>query len=236
MRRILENNRYSYLTSPSPEENADDTIEIRHKQRAALIDLVETLHTIQPKVLADNHGLLSPLMTSYGATTHPLDRRILALLRSVERVGGRSILTKMVLYGPGSDRRRQALAQGAHALDPAAISVELLDLIDVDRMRRTLSQFPLGATLSDLSIEGDVYDIGYFVPLFANLLAHGAVQVKAFIESHALGLLVVCLAAQDEQLRRLGYQCMDKFDGSLAVSLYGEKGDCFGLTLFSIDL
>ncbi|KAI7883289.1 hypothetical protein K492DRAFT_205560 [Lichtheimia hyalospora FSU 10163] len=205
MRRVLDHEQYQTLTNP---ENDNE-------QRRSVIRLVHVLHGLQPDILATQHGLLDPLLTGYGATTSRPDRTILDILRSCEARGHGTILPKMLLWGPGSDKARQAHAQAGTLLHADTISMVTFGLIDPDLMEYTWTHFPdnitLGAPETPTQNDKPVYDPAFFLPLFGNLIANGAVDCKRFLECKALGMVLVSLSCQDIQVRMLGFQMMDQF-------------------------
>ncbi|KAI9269065.1 ribosome 60S biogenesis N-terminal-domain-containing protein [Phascolomyces articulosus] len=205
IRRVLDHEKYQQLTNPSTNETVDE--------RAAIIKLVNRLNVIQPEILANHHGLLDQLLTSYGATTSEPDRLILEILRSCEARGGSTILPKMLMWGPGSDRNRQAHAQAGTLLHADTISMETLGSIDAVLMQRTYMHFPVDISLNTMETVTDesIYDPSFFLPLFANLISSGAVECRKFIDCNALGLVTVSLSSVDDQVRMLGYQMMDQY-------------------------
>ncbi|KAI8146468.1 ribosome 60S biogenesis N-terminal-domain-containing protein [Fennellomyces sp. T-0311] len=205
IRRVLDHDKYQKLTNPSADDNTNE--------RIAIVEIVHILNSIQPEILANQHGLLDQLLTSYGATTSVPDRLILEILRSCEARGRSTILPKMLMWGPGSDRNRQAHAQAGTLLHADTISMETLGLIDATLMQQTFMQFPVNATLAESpeSAPEVIYDPSFFLPLFANLISSGAVDCRKFIDCNALGLVTVSLSSVDDQVRMLAYQMMDQF-------------------------
>ncbi|CAO3591768.1 unnamed protein product [Absidia cylindrospora] len=227
MRRILDHSLYQSLTMPTPIDvllknnesslqlvsNDDKKDTFQDEQRAAIIELLGTINDIQPMILANHHGLLDALLTSYGATTLPSDRRILGLLLSSERYGDQTILPKLLMWGPGSDKTRQEHAQAGTLLKASTISVETFGLIHREMMRYTFLHMPSSSSsdAATTTIGPTTYDPQFFLPLFANLIASGTLDCRRFIENDALGLTVVSMSSLDEQTRKIGYQMMDQF-------------------------
>jgi len=124
------------------------------------------------------------------------------------------------MWGPGSDRTRQAHAQAGTLLQTSAISIETLSLIDPALMKYTFTHFPTECTLKqsssiDVSTDNNnlapVYDPSFFMPLFANLIASGAVECRKFIECNGLGFVIMGMSSTDEYVRHIAYQMMDQF-------------------------
>ncbi|KAI8647125.1 ribosome 60S biogenesis N-terminal-domain-containing protein [Parasitella parasitica] len=219
LRRILDHKDYQRLTNPEVAKLLLKQTPANHFQRSAIIHLIYTLNKIQPLILAKHHGLLDLLLTSYSATTSSTDKLILEIMRSCESHGRETILPKMLMWGPGSDRTRQAHAQAGTLLQTSAISIETLSLIDPALMKYTFTHFPSGCSLKQGSINdtenndvsAPVYDPSFFMPLFANLISSGAVDCRKFIECNGLGLVIMGMSSTDEYMRHIAYQMMDQF-------------------------
>ncbi|KAI8087542.1 ribosome 60S biogenesis N-terminal-domain-containing protein [Thamnidium elegans] len=219
LRRILDHKEYQTLTAPDVAKLLIRQVPENDAQRLAIIRLIYTLNKIQPAILAKNHGLLDPLLTSYSATTSITDKLILEILMSCESQGRETILPKMLMWGPGSDRTRQAHAQAGTLLQTSAISIETLSLIDPALMKYTFTHFPAECTLQavhDDSIVNDfstspVYDPSFFLPLFANLISSGAVECRKFIECNALGFIIMSMSSTNNDVRCIAYQMIDQF-------------------------
>lgn len=221
MRRVLEHVDYESLTAPTMRTQDSDAAPSNTEQREAIIKLIYILHSIQPAILGKNLGLLDPLLTSYSATTSQPDRMILEILKSCEKSAQTSMLPKLLFWGPGSDKARQAHAQAGLLLDPETVSMEIFGLIDSDLMEYTFTHFPKDFSFTTTTVyDRDsplIYDASFFVPLFANLLANKKIDLKGFITSNGLGLVLVLLSAIDKQVRMVGYQMMDQFYELLKV-------------------
>ncbi|KAI8388470.1 ribosome 60S biogenesis N-terminal-domain-containing protein [Radiomyces spectabilis] len=231
LRRTLEHEQFQTLTASSLDETKEVVVPCDSAHRVAIIRLVHLLHFIQPTVLAEHYGLLDPILTSYSATTTLSDRRILEILMSTERHGQTSIMAKMLLWGPGSDKQRQTLAQAGTLLQASTISVETFGLIDPGLMKYTFTHFPADASLivhDDAETVADetqvvTYDYRFFLPLFANLIASGVIDCRKFIECNGLGLVLVALSTTNEDTRKIGYQMMDQFYVMLDTAAFREK-------------
>ncbi|RCI06413.1 nucleolar pre-ribosomal-associated protein 1 [Rhizopus stolonifer] len=214
LRRILDHTQYQQLTAPDVAKLIARQTPTNDAQRLAILQLVHALNTVQPLVIAKHHGLLDPLLTSYSATTTLADKLILDVLFSCEKYGRETILPKMLMWGPGSDRTRQAHAQAGTLLQANSISIETLGLIDPALMKYTFTHFPSGCALEKQepqSTQAFVYDPSFFFPLFANLISSGAVDCRKFIECNGLGFVMMGLSCSDEHLRSVAYQMMDQF-------------------------
>jgi hypothetical protein len=220
LRRILDHKEYQKLTVPDVGKLIVRQVPENDAQRLAIIQLIHTLNKIQPNILAKHHGLLDPLLTSYSATTTVTDKLILEILMSCESHGRETILPKMLMWGPGSDRTRQAHSQAGTLLQTSAISIETLSLIDPALMKYTFTHFPTDCTLettdidvsaSKSSVSSPVYDPSFFLPLFANLISSGAVECRKFIECNGLGFIIMGMSSTNVAIRCIAYQMIDQF-------------------------
>lgn len=217
LRRILDHEDYQKLTAPDVAKLLARQTPENDAQRFAIIQLIHTLNKCQPSILAKHHGLLDPLLTSYSATTAVTDKLILEILMSCESHGRETILPKMLMWGPGSDRTRQAHSQAGTLLQTSAISIETLSLIDPALMKYTFTHFPVDCTLQATHVEDDattsslVYDPSFFFPLFANLISAGAVDSRKFIECNGLGFVIMGMSSTNVDVRCIAYQMIDQF-------------------------
>lgn len=219
LRRILDHKEYQSSTTPELAKLLARQVPANHDQRHAIIQLIFTLNKIQPSILASHHGLLDPLLTSYSATTTTTDKLILNILMSCESHGQETILPKLLMWGPGSDRTRQAHAQAGTLLQANTISIETLSLIDPALMKYTFTHFPSDRVLQHppqqsmekQQSEQPVYDPSFFFPLFANMISSGAIECRKFIECNGLGFVVMGMSSTNEDIRRVSYQMMDQF-------------------------
>jgi hypothetical protein len=220
LRRILDHKEYQSLTAPEVAKLLARQVPANSAQRLAIIQLISNLNKIQPSILANHHGLLDPLLTSYSATTSVTDKLILNILMSCERHGHETILPKMLMWGPGSDRTRQAHAQAGTLLQTGAISIETLSLIDPALMKYTFTHFPSDSVFQQQQQQQQslveeqqqpVYDPSFFYPLFANMISSGAIECRKFIECNGLGFVVMGMSSTNEDVRRVSYQMMDQF-------------------------
>ncbi|CAO3630578.1 unnamed protein product [Cunninghamella echinulata] len=219
IRRILEHNQYQELTSPKSikyllkNESFTEEDKLHNEQRHAIIELIHVLHNIRPSVFSERQGLLDPLLTSYSATTSKTDRLILSILQSTEKHSKETILPKLLMWGAGSDKNRQAHIQAGTLLKASTISMETVGLIDPEMMAHTFMKLPILTKQPPTFDTTDIltYDPSFFIPLFANLIANGSMDCRRFIECNGLSLVIASLSSMDEGIRNIGYQIMDQF-------------------------
>ncbi|RCH97337.1 nucleolar pre-ribosomal-associated protein 1, partial [Rhizopus stolonifer] len=221
LRRILDHADYQRLTAPDLTTLLARQVPENEAQRTALIELVYTLNKIQPLILASHHGLLDTLLTSYSATTSHTDKLILEILMSSELHSEVSLLAKMTMWGPGSDKTRQTHMQTGTLLQTNAISSDTLSLIDPAIMKYTFTHFP--DCNQPQKPSSPTYDPCFFLPLFANLISSGIVDCRKFIDCNGLGLVMLGLSSTDNNVRRIAYQMMDQYDVLLEHAKFKEQ-------------
>ncbi|KAI8968983.1 ribosome 60S biogenesis N-terminal-domain-containing protein [Mycotypha africana] len=234
IRRILEHGDYQRLTALDVGKLLAYQVPENSAQRSVIIQILSLLNKIQPGILAANHGLLDPLLTSYNATTNSSDKLILEIMMSCETHGRETVLPKMLMWGSGSDRNRQSHAQAGTLLQTNSISIETFGLIDPALMKYTFTHFPdnhglsvVAAHESDLCIiqhnKPVVYDTAFFYPLFANLMSSGALDCRKFIECNGLGLVIVGISSTDAHIREIAFQMLDQFYIMLEHARFKEQ-------------
>lgn len=231
LRRILEHRDYSKLTDPNLACLATRQIPENDEQRRALIQLIHTLNRIQPDIFAKNHGLLDTLLTSYGATTSFTDKLLLDILMTCERHSRSSLLTKLTMWGPGTDKIRQAHMQAGTLLRTNAVSSDTLGLIDPTIMKYTFTHFS-DATRDDCPPFPVIYDPCFFLPLFANIISSGIADCRKLIDCNGVGLILVGMSSTDDSIRQVCYQMMDQFYILLEHAKFKEQGE----VIFVLDL
>lgn len=231
LRRILEHRDYSKLTDPNLACLATRQIPENDEQRRALIQLIHTLNRIQPDIFAKNHGLLDTLLTSYGATTSLTDKLLLDILMTCERHSRSSLLTKLTMWGPGTDKIRQAHMQAGTLLRANAVSSDTLGLIDPTIMKYTFTHFS-DATKDDCPPFPVIYDPCFFLPLFANIISSGIADCRKLIDCNGVGLILVGMSSTDDSIRQVCYQMMDQFYILLEHAKFKEQGE----VIFVLDL
>ena len=180
LRKVLFHEQYQNLCSPPKSRAGENKNNIDVLDcRTPIISLIHVLDEIQPTIFAEHRSLLDPLLTSYGATTSVADKHILHIVMSCERHGRETVLPKLLLWGPGSDKLRQARLQSGSLLRASSISTATLGLIDPALMKYTFTHFPFDASLeaNEASLlSTPIDDMAFFLPLFANIVSSGAVD------------------------------------------------------------
>lgn len=143
------------------------------------------------------------------------------------------------MWGPGSDKARQAHAQSGTLFTADTVTLETLGLVDPAIMKYTFTHFPLDAHLSERPVQKTteegvnpiMYDYAFFIPLFANLVNARLINCRTFIECNALGLILVCLSASDDHIRMIGFQTLDKFYEVVQSARFNEQAQ----VVFALD-
>lgn len=217
---VIEHKDFEQLTIPPTPSKNPFTPTPESKHRLALIKLIHALVRIRPSVATKHPSHIDSLLSSYGATTAPADRLILNFLVTVERHSRASIVTKAMLWGPGSSKmRNQNVQRGGLISGGASAIAESLALLDPLMLLYSYSRFPI--TRSFLNVEQNVseeesaaptYDPAFLLPLFSSLMAYGnQLDCRKFIEINALGYVVVAMSSLEEEVRKVAYFLMDEF-------------------------
>lgn len=227
MRNIIEHAEFKRLTAREVDETQDETTS---KQRENIILLVYSLTEARPTAMVNNLSLLDPLLCSYGATTELCDQLILSILLLCEKHSSQSVAGKALLFGPGSDKTRQYHAERGLMFNNAALVNESLNLLDPTIMFNTVNDYPVDLalersynfwdiTMNKRSTDGPVvYDPAFMLPLLSTLLMAGTVDCRKFLECNAVGLMLVSLSSNDNNVRKVGYMLLDDYYVVLQVS------------------
>jgi hypothetical protein len=106
-----------------------------------------------------------------------------------------------------------------------------IGLLDPIVMTNTCSNFPV-----DLSLERDfdpwkaileprpsphstVYDPAFVMPLLSNMLLSGAIDCRKFLECNAVGMMLVSLSSNHNDVRKVAYMLLDDFYVVLQVRI-----------------
>ncbi|RUS16670.1 hypothetical protein BC937DRAFT_90940 [Endogone sp. FLAS-F59071] len=232
LRMAIEHKDFEQLTIPPTlsQKSFAPTPESTH--RLALIKLIHVLARIRPSVTTKHSSHIDSLLSSYGATIALADRLILNFLVTVERHSRVSIVTKVMLWGPGSSKARNLNAQRASLISSSASTIaESLALLDPLMLVYSYARFPI--TRSFLNKEQDVndeesaaptYDPAFLLPLFSSLMAYGnQLDCRKFIETNALGYVVVAMSSLEGEVRKVAYFLMDEFYILLGHATFREK-------------
>ncbi|KAI9288533.1 ribosome 60S biogenesis N-terminal-domain-containing protein [Umbelopsis sp. AD052] len=231
LRNILEHSDFKKLTASHPETAEEDNV----KQRNAICWLIYTLVQVRPSAIARNPSLLDPLLCSYSATTSEADQLILSVLHICEKHSKQSIAGKALLWGPGSDKTRQHHVERGLMYNNSASINESVSLLDPLLMVNTCSNFPV-----DLPLERDfdiwsnireashshttpIYDPAFIMPLLATMLVSGAVDCRKFVECNAVGMMLVSLSSNVNDVRKVGYMLLDDFYVLLQHATFREQ-------------
>jgi hypothetical protein len=224
----MEHSDFKRLTASHPETAEEDNI----RQRNAICWLVYSLVQVRPSAIARNPSLLDPLLCSYSATTSVADQLILSVLHTCEKHSKQSIAGKALLWGPGSDKTRQYHVDRGLMYNNSASINEALNLLDLSLMANTCNNFPVDLQLerdfdiwnamqnTPLSETTTIYDPAFIMPLLATMLVSGAVDCRKFVECNAVGLMLVSLSSNVNDVRKVGYMLLDDLYVLLQVRFF----------------
>ncbi|CAO3573240.1 unnamed protein product [Mortierella alpina] len=203
------------------------------KSRLAIIQLIYTLTSLEPATCC-KAGFLPMLLACYSASTSTADQLVLAVLRITESQTAGSISNRAPIWGPGAENTRTS-----SALFGQAMINESLDRIDPNVMMISLIHFPLDrelefvpptVTLQDYDEEilklrqAPVYDPCFLLPLFGTYMAFGnQLDCRRMIEVNGLGMVIVALSSNDENMRLAAFSLLDDFYTILSNATLREK-------------
>ncbi|GES88332.1 ribosome 60S biogenesis N-terminal-domain-containing protein [Rhizophagus clarus] len=205
--------------------------------------LLNMIYHISSKEYYKSSYLIS-LLSIYNATTSISDQLLLDIFILYEKITKVSIMSFAIKWGTNLllldnkyqvDKKKLMIGQ--------KILVETLELIDPVFMMRSFTHFPIDKELeincnyieellfnnnfSIIAIEEKkkiVYDLSYFLPLFANLLSYGnLLDCRKFIEINALGFIIVATSSLIINVRKIAYYLLDEFYVLLEHTNFREK-------------
>ncbi|KAF9187447.1 hypothetical protein BGZ51_001294 [Haplosporangium sp. Z 767] len=203
------------------------------KSRLAIVQLIYTLTSLEPATCC-KAGFLPMLLSCYSASTCIADQLLLQVLRITESQTAGSISNRAPIWGSGAESTKTT-----NALFGQAMINESLDLIDPNVMMVSVLQFPIDRelelstpilTLQDYSEETlrsrqtPIYDPCFMLPLFGTYMAFGnQLDCRRLIEANGLGMIIVALSSNDENMRLAAYSLLDDFYTILSHAIMREK-------------
>ncbi|KAJ3083057.1 nucleolar pre-ribosomal-associated protein 1 [Rhizoclosmatium hyalinum] len=206
---------------PTTSSNASSLVKKinkHHPSKAPLIRLILALISHSPtNLISEIRTTIIPAVSiSYMGTNAPSDREILRLWEFYESKHGLSIASNAVHWSQivsleEGENAFTLIANSSGAtgtVSPAAAS-EALNQIDPSLMLQSVQGFSTNGVQPG-NIE-DLYDAGFFLPLIATAVKLGSerLDTKLLVESNALGMAVMALASEVEDVRKAGYFILD---------------------------
>ncbi|KAL1920446.1 uncharacterized protein VTP21DRAFT_823 [Calcarisporiella thermophila] len=208
----LTHPRFEELTAPPKIHQSQTHQTVQHDPiRYSIVRLCHSLVQMSPKILARPEQS-NALLEAYSATTSVEDRLILNTLWMKEKHTKGSVLSKMLHWGPGSQKLRLTMSAGVSARTVASA----LELINPYYMTYSYTRFPVDQPLEAENftlVEGEIhehfekamptYDPSFFLPLFAVTLSDPLLlDARKLIECGAIGFIVTALSSTDRNMRR----------------------------------
>ncbi|KAI8050434.1 ribosome 60S biogenesis N-terminal-domain-containing protein [Syncephalis plumigaleata] len=193
------------------------------KYRAELLELLLALSDYGATSIFSS-TLVDLLMPHYTASLSLADQYQLAFLWHYERSEKEEpMLVHALQWSPHPNITRTVtpLLHATSTPEQVAAVQALLNDIDRERMWHTIRHFPITRCIDARVINKDeennsennerLYDPLYFLSIFSFLASlNGVVPTRMWVETHALGLAVVSLSANDDMLRRVAYTLLDQ--------------------------
>ncbi|KAF9574547.1 hypothetical protein EC968_006159 [Mortierella alpina] len=232
LQTLFKHKQFSSLVMASA-PTTKHTVPENVKSRLAIIELIYTLTSLEPATCC-KAGFLPMLLACYSASTSVADQLVLAVLRITESQTAGSISNRAPIWGPGAENTRTS-----SALFGQAMINESLDRIDPNVMMISLIHFPLDreleslppiVTLQDYDEEvlklrqAPIYDPCFLLPLFGTYMAFGnQLDCRRMIEVNGLGMVIVALSSNDENMRLAAFSLLDDFYTILSNATLREK-------------
>ncbi|KAF9918456.1 hypothetical protein BX616_008676 [Lobosporangium transversale] len=229
---LFKHRQFSSLVMPTA-PTTKHIVPENEKDRLAIIELIYTLTSLEPKACC-KAGFLVTLLSAYSASTTVADQLILTILRITETQISGSISNRAPLWGSAAENTKASTA-----LFGQGMINESLDLIDPSVMMVSVIHFPFDrelectapmVTKSDYCKEilkqrqAPIYDPCFILPLFGTYMAFGnLLDCRRLIERNGLGMIIVALSSIDKNMRLAAYSLLDDFYTILSNTTIREK-------------
>ncbi|GBC41626.2 ribosome 60S biogenesis N-terminal-domain-containing protein [Rhizophagus irregularis DAOM 181602=DAOM 197198] len=240
---IINNPQFNILINSS-ESSTESTESSIYTIRPIICYLLNLIYHINSKECCKLSYLVS-LLPIYNATTSVSDQLLLDIFILYEKTTKVSIISSAIKWKTNlSTLNNKYQFDKKNLIIGQRILVETLELIDPMFMMRSFTHFPIDKEL-ELEIDYNyiekllfdnnfsiiimekkisVYDLSYFLPLFASLLSYGnLLDCRKFIEINALGFIVVATSSLVINVRRIAYYLLDEFYVLLETTNFREK-------------
>ncbi|CAG8579793.1 1637_t:CDS:10 [Paraglomus occultum] len=232
---ILSHSQFTTLTYPSMLSSKSSYSQTR-SIRLALCHLIHRLYDISPSICC-RQAYLPFLIEIYGATTADSDRLLLDIFIKYEKITKVSVIMYLMTWGPGSsDLITKKRLMGENVV------VESMGLLDAMTLMQSYTHFKIDDGL-EVAVENSlieerigeseerikmraapICDLSFMLTLFANLMSYGSmIDCRRFIEVNALGLVIVSLSSNRDNVRRAAYYLLDEFYVLLERAMFREK-------------
>ncbi|KAJ3069977.1 hypothetical protein HDU98_006970 [Podochytrium sp. JEL0797] len=194
-----------------------------HPCKLALIKLIQVLvNNSSNQLITEVRSTIIPAISiSYMGSQNESDRAILSLWEFYESKHGLSIASNVVHWSQiismeDGDAASLVAAGGATGTVSPAAAADALTHIDPVLMIQTIAGFSIsndlhGSAITHKGLDQGMYDPSFFLPLIANAIKLGGerLDTKLLAESNALGLAVMALSSDVEDVRKAAYFILD---------------------------
>ncbi|CAL1262582.1 unnamed protein product [Larinioides sclopetarius] len=196
-----------------------------------LIDMLIILTKLDGTVCKENH--LGLLLSAYGASMASVDQKLLYLLKLYADNNINMSQYSPFLWGKSAISHYSIMKTSQSYLWKQPKLQDILSLLLPEKIENTLLYFPIYMKLEPspelIDVEdhlaNKVYDMRFFLPLFAQLLSPGAfVHCSHFIQSKAPLIIFISLSSMEPPVRALSLYCLSQFYQHLEGAYYKEKG------------
>ncbi|KAF8763306.1 Nucleolar pre-ribosomal-associated protein 1 like protein [Argiope bruennichi] len=196
-----------------------------------LINLLIILTKLDGTVCKENH--IGLLLSAYGASMASVDQKLLYLLKLYADNSISMSQYSPFLWGKSAISHYSIMKRSQSYLWKQPKLQDILSLLLPDKIENTLLYFPIHMKLEPSSelievedhLTNKIYDMRFFLPLFAHLLSPGAfVHCSQFIQSKAPLLIFISLSSMEPPVRALSFYCLSQFYQHLEGAYFREKG------------
>ncbi|CAG8618200.1 725_t:CDS:10 [Paraglomus brasilianum] len=232
---ILTHSQFTTLTYPPMLSSKSSYLQTR-SIRLALCHLIHRLYDLFPSICY-RQAYLPFLIEIYGATTADSDRLLLDIFIKYEKITKVSVIMYLMTWGPGSSKlvtKKRLMGEN--------VVVESMGLLDSMALMQSYTHFKIDDGL-EVAVENSLIeerieeseerikmrtapacDLSFMLTLFANLMSYGGmIDCRRFIEVNALGLVIVSLSSNRDNVRRAAYYLLDEFYVLLERAIFREK-------------
>ncbi|GBM25843.1 Nucleolar pre-ribosomal-associated protein 1 [Araneus ventricosus] len=204
---------------------------VKNSPKENLIDLLIILTKLDGTVCKENH--IGLLLSAYGASMSSVDQKLLYLMKLYADNNINMSQYSPFLWGKSAISHYSIMKTSQSYLWKQPKLQDILSLLLPEKIENTLLYFPIHMKLEpspelielEDHLANRIYDMRFFLPLFAHLLSPGAfVHCSHFIHSKAPLLIFISLSSLEPLVRALSFYCLSQFYQHLEGAYYKEKG------------
>ncbi|XP_046406009.1 uncharacterized protein LOC124170963 [Ischnura elegans] len=200
-------------------------LEIMLENKNGKVELLELISMLLEKNSSNKSSSLVPtLLSSYGLSLNKCDILILKVLKMLDDGGMNYNQFSPFLWGSTAasffsiKRKAQTTAFSAFSILRQPKADQVLDLLDVNMVKRTIDSFPMHRKLQAedsfdaVYDETNIYDPCFYLPILSHILApENPIKIYKVVQSGALALTVIALGSSDAGVRSAAMHILARF-------------------------